>query len=116
MIRNLFCILVAAVWTTLLIPIACLAIVVTLKPSSSIWIARRWWSPVLVWAGGGRLVVEGREHVDPTRPTIYISNHQSTIDIPVLFMSIPVDVRFVAKKQLGYVPMLGWYLHLVKFP
>lgn len=116
MLRNLFCMFVAAAWTTLLFPVACLAMLVTLNPSRSIWVARRWWSPVLVWAGGGRLEVHGQEHVDPKRPTIYVSNHQSTIDIPVLFMAVPVDIRFVAKKQLGYVPMLGWYLHLAKFP
>jgi len=116
MLRNLFCIFVAAVWTTILFPVATLAMVVTLNPGASIWVARKWWSPVLLWAGGGRLSVQGQEHVNPKRPTIYVSNHQSTIDIPTLFMALPVDVRFVAKKQLGYVPFLGWYLHLAKFP
>ena len=51
--------------------------------------ARNGWSPILLWAGGAKLVVEGGENVDPSRPTIYLSNHQSTIDIPVLFRAIP---------------------------
>ena len=30
-------------------------------------------------------------------------------------MAIPWDTRFVAKKQLKYVPMLGWYMWAAKF-
>ena len=93
MLRNLFCILVAVISLLVLFPIACVAMLLTLNPAVSLWFARNWWAPVLLWAGGVRLVVEGRENVDPLRPTVYASNHQSTIDIPVLFKSLPVDVR-----------------------
>jgi 1-acyl-sn-glycerol-3-phosphate acyltransferase len=112
MLRNLFCIFTAFMALLLLFPAACLAMLLTWNASSAIWVARKWWSPVQIWAGGGELHVEGLEHVDPNRPTIYASNHQSTIDIPVLFCALPVDLRFIAKKQLGYVPMLGWYLKI----
>lgn len=112
MLRNLFCIFIAGFWTAVLFPLALLMMLVTLDASASIWLARKVWSPVLLWAGGARLVVRGREHVDPTRPVIYASNHQSTIDIPALLVAIPVNLRFVAKKQLRWVPVLGWYLWL----
>src|SRR5262249_20779655 len=69
-------------------------------------------SPVVLWAGGARLVVWGRENADPRRPTIYASNHQSTSDIPALLAALPVNIRFVAKKQLRWVPIVGWYLQL----
>lgn len=108
--RNVFCVFVAVFWLLVCFPLAMLAMLVTLDPGASIWWARRVWSPVLLWAGGARLQVQGREHVDPRRPTLYISNHQSTIDIPVLFMAIPANLRFVAKKQLAYVPLMGWYM------
>jgi 1-acyl-sn-glycerol-3-phosphate acyltransferase len=39
-----------------------------------------------------------------------VSNHQSTLDIPAMFIAVPVNFRYVAKKQLKYVPVLGWYL------
>ena len=32
-----------------------------------------------------------------------------TLDIPALFVALPVDFRFVAKKVLKYVPITGWY-------
>src|SRR5262249_39539166 len=40
---------------------------------------------------------------------------QSTGDIPVLFMAIPANLRFVAKKSLSYVPILGWYMLLAGY-
>jgi 1-acyl-sn-glycerol-3-phosphate acyltransferase len=112
MVRNWFCIFIAGAATILIFPIACLAMVVTLDRGASIWVARRLWSPILLWAGGAKLIVEGREHVDPSRPTVYCSNHQSTIDIPTLFMALPVNFRYLAKQQLRYVPFIGWYLWL----
>jgi len=110
MLRNLFCIVIAVISLLVLFPIACVAMLLTLNPAVSLWFARNLWAPVLLWAGGVRLVVEGRENVDPQRPTVYASNHQSTIDIPVLFKSLPVNVRFIAKHQLRWVPIVGWYL------
>ena len=61
---------------------------------------------------GARVEVEGAEHVDPRRPTLYACNHQSSIDIPVLFLALPVNLRFIAKEQLRWVPLVGWYLQL----
>ncbi|ADO71557.1 lysophospholipid acyltransferase family protein [Stigmatella aurantiaca] len=109
MARKLFCMFVAAFWTAFLFPFAVLASFIRGGDS---WVTRHLWSPVLVWAGGGQMVVHGLENVDPKRPTIYVSNHQSTLDIPVLFMAVPVNFRYVAKSQLAWVPFIGWYLWL----
>lgn len=112
MLRNLFCIFVAVTSLLVLFPVACVAMLIRLDPAVSLWIARRGWAPLLLWAGGARLVVEGEENVDPRRPTIYASNHQSTIDIPVLLQALPINLRFIAKSQLQWVPIVGWYLWL----
>lgn len=112
MLRNLFCILVTAVWTAVCFPLTLLVALVTLNPGASVWVCRRLWSPVLIWAGGAKVVVSGQENVDPHRPTIYVSNHQSTLDIPIHFATVPVNFRYVAKHQLKYVPLIGWYLWL----
>ncbi len=113
MIRNLFCVLVALVWTAVCFPLASLAIILTFNASNSMYVVQRLWSPVLLWAGGAKLVVSGLENLDG-RPHVFVSNHQSTNDIPVLFVALPVDFRFAAKKSLKYVPMLGWYMALAK--
>jgi 1-acyl-sn-glycerol-3-phosphate acyltransferase len=112
MLRNLFCMFMAAVATAICFPLTLVVMLVTWDRSASVWVARHLWGPVLLWAGGAKLEVEGQENVDPTRPTIYVGNHQSTIDIPAHFAALPVNFRYVAKKQLQWVPMIGWYLWL----
>jgi 1-acyl-sn-glycerol-3-phosphate acyltransferase len=111
MLRNLMCMVITAVGTAVLFPFAVLAILVR-GPDASVWVARRFWSPLLIWAGGAKVRVTGQENVDPTQPTIYVSNHQSTLDIPVHFVTVPVNFRYVAKHQLSFVPLIGWYLAL----
>ena len=71
--------------------------------SGSMIVVQRWWSPVLLWAGGAKLTVKGLEHLDPKQPYIFVSNHQSTIDIPTLFRALPWDVRFVAKSMHSHL-------------
>jgi 1-acyl-sn-glycerol-3-phosphate acyltransferase len=41
---------------------------------------------------------------------VFASNHQSIYDIPIVFTSIPVQLRIVAKASLGNFPFLGWHL------
>lgn len=74
------------------------------------------WSRLMLWAPGATLNVRGKENVDPSRPTVFISNHQSTLDIPALLLALsPVPFRFVIKKIIQYVPLFGWYLTLAGF-
>ncbi len=51
--------------------------------------------------------VEGAEHVDPGRNYVVVANHISNFDIPVLFLAIPTPIRFLAKKELYKIPLLG---------
>ena len=59
---------------------------------------------------GVRVHVSGLEHLDPLRSYVVASNHQSIYDIPILFASLPLQLRIVAKDSLGRVPFLGWHL------
>ena len=53
------------------------------------------------------LRVEGAQFVDPERRYVVVSNHISNFDIPVLFRAIPAPIRFLAKKELYKIPLLG---------
>jgi 1-acyl-sn-glycerol-3-phosphate acyltransferase len=44
-----------------------------------------------------------------------MSNHESGIDILLLLLVIPQDVRFLAKRSLFYVPFMGWSMWLAGF-
>ena len=70
----------------------------------------RTWSWLILKTSGIRVRVEGLEHVNPGQTTIYCVNHQSAMDIPVLFASLPVQFRFVAKRSLFHLPFMGWHL------
>lgn len=115
MARKLFCIFIAGFWTAFLFTPTVLTMLVTLSASASMFWLRRVWSPVLLWAGGARLEVHGLEHLPAGQPVVFVCNHQSTLDIPALFVALPADFRFVSKKSLKYVPFLGWYMQMAKF-
>jgi len=72
-----------------------------------IWFARAW-ARSMLWICGVRVDVEGVSHVDPKGPCLFMSNHQSLIDIVVIVATIPVSFRFVAKKELAKIPLFGW--------
>jgi len=93
--------------------LAATAVIVTslLMPTSPL-IDRivRGWARTILWAGGVRLKVIGAEHIDPATSYVVVSNHQSTFDIMAHFVALPVPIRFLAKKELFGVPLLGWAL------
>ncbi len=70
----------------------------------------RTWSWLILKTSGIRVRVEGLEHINPRQTAIYCANHQSAMDIPVLFVNLPVQFRFVAKRSLFNLPFLGWHL------
>lgn len=53
--------------------------------------------------------VEGLENIDPSKTYVIISNHQSMFDIP-LFYYIPNNFRWVSKREVLKVPIIGWVL------
>ena len=70
----------------------------------------RTWSWLILKTSGIRVRVEGLEHIHPDEATIYCVNHQSAMDIPVLFVNLPVQFRFVAKRSLFNLPFMGSHL------
>jgi 1-acyl-sn-glycerol-3-phosphate acyltransferase len=73
------------------------------------WCARTW-SRLILLTTGVRVDVRGLERLTPGRTYVFVSNHQSIYDIPVLFWSLPYQLRIIAKDSLGKFPFLGWHL------
>ncbi|MFC5860729.1 lysophospholipid acyltransferase family protein [Acidicapsa dinghuensis] len=44
------------------------------------------------------------------QPCVFAANHTSYMDTPVVFSSLPVQFRILAKKELFGLPFIGWYL------
>ncbi|MGH9436079.1 MAG: lysophospholipid acyltransferase family protein [Terriglobia bacterium] len=70
----------------------------------------RVWSRLILFTSRIRLNVEGLENVPEKTAAIFCANHPSAMDIPILFVCLPVEFRFVAKRSLFDVPFLGWHL------
>ncbi len=73
------------------------------------WCARTWSRLILVTTGV-HVEVTGLDLVARDRTYVFVSNHQSIYDIPILFWSLPYQLRIIAKESLGSFPFLGWHL------
>lgn len=83
---------------------------VTRGNAASLWLARRVWAPGQIAIAVARWRVRHRDRIVPGRSYLLVSNHQSWIDIPALFVAIPGPLRFLAKRELARVPFLGRYI------
>lgn len=75
------------------------------------WVSNRIWAPAILKICGAKLEIVGKVNLDPSSPAVYVMNHQSMIDIPAAFIACaPVELRFVAKRELAWIPLLGLYM------
>ncbi|HEY1939910.1 MAG TPA: lysophospholipid acyltransferase family protein [Candidatus Angelobacter sp.] len=59
---------------------------------------------------GARVQVDGLNKIDTSKPQVYVVNHLSALDIPVLYAHLPFQFRILAKKELFRYPFMGWHL------
>lgn len=69
----------------------------------------------ILMIAGVKVFTEGTENLDKSETYIFVSNHQSYFDIPVLMHSIPNNVRFIYKDSLSKIPILGWGMYLGQY-
>jgi 1-acyl-sn-glycerol-3-phosphate acyltransferase len=53
------------------------------------------------------LLASGRNNLDKNRTYVYMSNHESWMDIPAIFGAVPQSVRMIAKEGLTRLPIFG---------
>jgi len=70
----------------------------------------RVWSWLILATTGVAVELTGVDTLTPRQTYIFVSNHQSIYDIPIVFSTLPYQVRIIAKKSLGRFPFLGWHL------
>lgn len=69
--------------------------------------APRRWSAAILRAAGTRVELEGAENLRADAPQVLVANHESFFDVFTLAVHLPVDYRFVAKEELGRIPIFG---------
>lgn len=94
-----------------------LAIVVSLWDGSGNMSHRvaRLWGGWILSISGIRVKVRGMHHIKLHRDYIYMSNHQSNFDIPVLLAHLPVQFRWLAKAELFRIPVFGLAMRRVGY-
>ncbi len=71
----------------------------------------RAWSWCILRTCGIRVELEGLENLAGLDGCVFVANHQSLFDILAVICHIPGEVRFVAKKEIQKLPILGFILH-----
>jgi len=110
-----FRLLLAIVFWTLLVPLAALICFPwTFLTGSADFLYRvAMW---LAWTGvrltGVNVEVRGRERFDPMLTYIYMCNHTSNLDPPIVVPVIPRRTSVLVKKELFRVPVLGRAMRL----
>ena len=57
---------------------------------------------------GLQVRVTGRHHILEQRPCIYVANHQSAYDAPILAELYTPDTVIIGKQELRRIPLFGW--------
>lgn len=88
------------------------AILVSWIPPRGNWMfgVARLWSRCVLTASIVRLAVTYDPALEPGKSYVFLCNHQSLFDIPVLLTTCPGQVRMMAKRSLFRIPVFGWGL------
>lgn len=70
--------------------------------------ALRSWCRFFLWVAGARVTRLGAPNLDPHKSYVFVSNHTSALDVPAILAITPTPLRFIAKRELSFVPFFGW--------
>jgi 1-acyl-sn-glycerol-3-phosphate acyltransferase len=108
--RTVFFLIPAiSLYTIVLGTLSILSTFVDRRGYAAHWCARAW-SWLILATTGVDVRVNGLDRVKMGQTYVFVSNHQSIYDIPVIFASLPFQLRIIAKESLGRFPFLGWHL------
>jgi 1-acyl-sn-glycerol-3-phosphate acyltransferase len=69
-----------------------------------------WWGRFSAKLFGISIETIGSENYSANQHYLVISNHAGMADIPLLLGTMKLNLRFVAKEELGKIPIFGWAL------
>jgi 1-acyl-sn-glycerol-3-phosphate acyltransferase len=92
---------------TFVLAIIAISISFFIRTGNAVHIIARLWAKAILVVSRIRVTINGRANIDPSMFYIYMSNHQSNFDIPVLLAHIPGQFRWLAKAELFRIPIFG---------
>ncbi len=70
------------------------------------------WAKLVLWIAGVKVKIIGLENINTDENYVYVANHLSGFDIPIVMASLPGQLRIVFKKELTKIPIFGWQLRM----
>lgn len=68
----------------------------------------RFWGRGILWTCGIKMQQRGRERLDPNRAYLFMANHQSNFDVPIIMAAVDtLQIRWVSKRAVRKVPVIG---------
>lgn len=58
-----------------------------------------------------KIQVSGREKIDRSKPYVIVTNHQSMLDVPLMYV-LPLNFKWVSKREVMKFPIFGWVLRM----
>jgi 1-acyl-sn-glycerol-3-phosphate acyltransferase len=101
-------ILVCVVFDTFLCALLAIGASIWKKGGDGAHLVGRLWARSILFLTRVKVSVKGLEHIDPRVPYLYMANHQSMFDILSLLAYLPVQFRWLAKKELFHIPVFGY--------
>jgi len=106
MIRTLY-ITIWVVFATLVLGILVIVLSFFVRSGNPLHKIARFWGKSILVVSRVKVSVKGLSNIDPASPYIYMANHQSNFDIPVLLGHLTVQFRWLAKMELFKIPIFG---------
>lgn len=94
--------------TTLILGIAAFLTYPFDRKGKIVHLYARLWGKVALLANRVKVELTGIEHLKNGGPYIFMSNHQGSYDIFALLGSLPIQFKWLAKKELFSIPFFGW--------
>jgi len=106
MLRTAYIIL-WVVTATFVLGIAAIVISFFTRTGNTVHLIARLWGKSILVVSGIPVEVVGLCNIVPGRSYIFMANHQSNFDIPVLLGCLRVQFRWLAKAELFKIPVFG---------
>jgi len=107
---------VMAAWALLTVPLTVIGILLAVpflgRPRAFFTVAP-WFARGFAWFCQAPFTFSGWDRVpedirEGRQSVIFMSNHESQLDPPYLVAALPLPAVYIGKKELKYVPFIGW--------
>jgi 1-acyl-sn-glycerol-3-phosphate acyltransferase len=106
MIKTVF-VIVWVVLVTFIFGIVAIVTAFIVRKEDPVHNVASFWAKLILLASRTKVTVHGLSNIDSSKSYIYMCNHQSNFDIPVLLARLPVQFRWLAKAELFKIPIFS---------